>query len=116
MGILAALVLAALLGMLLSVLPKPTGADVVVRTQDGQRIVLSLAEDASVVIEGEDGHLTLERAGGAARVTHADCPDKLCEATGWIDKRGDSIVCLPLGIIVAIEGGEEAAAYDAITR
>ena len=114
-GILAAMTMLALLGMLLSLLPKQAGADIVVRTQDGRHMVLSLAEEGNVVIEGEGGHLTLETANGAARVTHAGCPDKLCEATGWIDKRGGSIVCLPLGIIVTIEGGEEAP-YDAITR
>lgn len=34
------------------------------------------------------------------------CPESICSETGWIDSFYQSIVCLPNGIIVTIEGSK----------
>ncbi len=57
---------------------------------------------SSTVIELE--HLTVHIEGGAVWVTDADCPDKTCVAVGKIDRAGQSIVCLPSGVVVTILG------------
>lgn len=38
----------------------------------------------------------------------ANCPDKVCVNTGFIDKSGQSIVCLPHKINVKIVGDEDS--------
>lgn len=42
---------------------------------------------------------------GGVRVAWADCPTRDCVRTGLITRSGQSIVCLPAGIIVHLEGG-----------
>lgn len=57
-------------------------------------------------IKGENGiELTLVVEGSGVSVRDAECPDKLCEETGKITSVGQSIVCLPGKISVALEGG-----------
>jgi hypothetical protein len=51
--------------------------------------------------------------GKRIRMKEANCPDKICVRQGWIEKPGDSIVCIPGEIIIRIEG---AAPLDAVTR
>lgn len=58
--------------------------------------------NASTVIELE--HLTVHIEGGEVWVTDADCPDKTCVAVGRISRAGQSIVCLPSGVVVTITG------------
>lgn len=54
---------------------------------------------------GEDG----------VRVARADCPTQDCVHTGLITRSGQSIVCLPAGIIVQLEGGgADPDAVDAV--
>ncbi len=56
----------------------------------------------STVIELE--HLTVHVESGKVWVTGADCPDRICEHTGAISRAGESIVCLPNGIVISIGG------------
>ena len=46
-------------------------------------------------------------------IVSVDCPDKLCERTGYIQNAGESIICLPNRIIVQIEGESE---FDAVVN
>ena len=86
---------------------RETGGTAVV-LQDGQEIMrLPLEEDAEEVIAGEGGTNTVVIRGGTARVTEADCPDKVCVHTGEIRYSGQTIVCLPHKLVVKIEGGEK---------
>lgn len=41
---------------------------------------------------------------GGVKVIYAECPDKICIKEGFIDKPGQSIVCLPFRIVVEIKG------------
>lgn len=45
---------------------------------------------------------------GKADVIEASCPDGICVNHRAIDKRGESIVCLPNKVVVEIINGEEA--------
>ncbi|NLX64175.1 MAG: NusG domain II-containing protein [Clostridiaceae bacterium] len=47
---------------------------------------------------------TIEVNNGKIRFLSAECPDKVCVNTGWIDKPGQMAVCLPAGVIIKIEG------------
>lgn len=47
------------------------------------------------------------------RVDHADCPTQDCVHTGAISRAGQSIVCLPARIVIAVEGAA-GSGFDAI--
>ncbi len=59
-----------------------------------------------------DGLLTVVIDGGEVYVQGSTCPDGLCERSGSISKSGESIVCLPCGVIVKITSNEPE--YDFI--
>lgn len=50
--------------------------------------------------------LFIER--GCISFKTAECPDKLCVGTGKLTHRGDTAACLPAGVVVTIENGEES--------
>lgn len=69
---------------------------------------LSLEYDGVFNVEGAE----LEVKNGRIRLCNADCPDKLCEKTGFIGAPGQSIICVPRKITVLISG--ENTDFDAI--
>ena len=73
---------------------------------DGEMVMeLPLSEDRSLVL-GEGEHTnTLVIKDGAARVTEASCPDKICVGHGAIQYAGESIVCLPHKLVITVRGG-----------
>ncbi len=40
------------------------------------------------------------------RMISSPCPDKICIKQGWINKEGESIVCLPNRVVLRLEGGK----------
>ncbi len=61
--------------------------------------------DTDRTIEINSGN-TCEIRDGKARMTGADCPDKLCVHSREISRTGESIVCLPNHVILKITEGE----------
>ncbi len=47
-------------------------------------------------------------------IAESNCPENICVKTGWINKMGQYIVCVPNGIIVSIENSNKKE-YDTIT-
>ena len=111
--ILAVLLLAGALWGILA-LTKRQGGEAVV-TVDGDIVAkLPLREDTAVMILPGGGfpadcdfRNTVEVSGGRVRVTEANCPDGICERTGWIEYEGESIVCLPHKLVVTVVGGAD---------
>ena len=80
-----------------------TAARVTVRVH-GETVYTGRLGDDAVVEAGPGNTVTIE--GGRARMTRASCPDGLCqngEAT-----YAHPLVCLPNGVVVTVEAGEEA--------
>ena len=68
-----------------------------------------LAVDATERIELSDGsYNVLEIKDGKADITEASCPDGICVNHRPVDKKNESIVCLPNKVIIEIENGEES--------
>lgn len=53
-------------------------------------------------VETERGTLRLRVTEDGVAVTDSDCPDDLCVRTGSIARRGESIVCAPLGVCITV--------------
>lgn len=75
-------------------------------TVDGEAFgTYDLTEDQTVEISGTN-RLIIEN--GTARMEWADCPDQLCVNHRAVDKNGESIICLPNKVVVAIESSDES--------
>jgi hypothetical protein len=75
-----------------------------------------LGSDSDFTVTGKDGiELSVSIRGGTVRVTEAGCPGRDCVKTGEISRPGQSIVCLPAGILIRIEGsGSSRGGSDGI--
>lgn len=68
-------------------------------------------------LEDESGWNTVAVEPGRIRIVEADCPDKVCVETGWVDGPGRPIACAPHGLTITVEcegGGPDDV--DAIAR
>ncbi|MFW6035512.1 MAG: NusG domain II-containing protein [Halothermotrichaceae bacterium] len=95
---------------------KPVNAEknIVIQPHSSPRREIPLAdtykkEPIIVKIEGPIGKSIIEAHNGKVRVKEAPetDPEKICEKTGWIDKEGPVIVCVPNRISVWIEAVDE---------
>ena len=100
------LLAAALCCLLLVWLMKKEGGQVVVYVGGEQTASFSLGQDRTYTIHAGNGVNELVIKDGTAYLTDADCPDKLCVGMGRIRYDGQTIVCLPHRVVIAIEGGE----------
>ena len=92
---------------------RKNGAVAVVTLNGEMRAELPLGEDVSMTFEG-GGRNTVTVRDGAVCVESADCPDGLCVRQGWAKYEGETIVCLPNGLVVTVRGGE--ADMDAVSQ
>lgn len=76
-----------------------------------------LSVDHEIAITNESGEVTniLHIAGGKAKMTEADCPDKLCMHQNAISLSGENIVCLPNKVVATVINEEEDE-FDAIAQ
>ena len=75
----------------------------------------ALSEPRSELIDTGRGTNLLVIQDGKAKVTEADCPDRLCVNQKAISYQGESIICLPHKLTVTIEGGEHGS-VDAVAQ
>lgn len=78
-------------------------------TIDGEEYkTLSLQEDTTIVVEGENGESnTLTIKDGKVDMIDANCPDKLCVKEREIEYKHETITCLPNRVVLEIVDGEE---------
>ena len=74
----------------------------------------TVEEPYEVTFSDERGSNTVRVERGRISVVDADCPDHVCEKTGWVSESGIPIVCLPHRLVIRIEkrgsGGVDAVA------
>ena len=106
--LIAALLLCAGVLFLWQRLSRADGAEAVVYVDGVRTAAYPLSKDVAVTLTTPDGtsYNVLVISGGAADVTDAGCPDKLCVHMHPIRYAGESITCLPNRTVIQIEGGE----------
>ena len=77
---------------------------------------VSLDEECEFEIEYNGGHNVVKIHDGGVEVTDADCPDKVCVHTGFINKPSQSIVCIPNRLNIIINGEGDDAGHDAVVQ
>ena len=88
-----------------------TSDNLVLKVQQGNELIktVSLAEfdqeTMTFQVEGPIGTHIIEVNQGRVRVKEApaDDPLKICEKTGWIDREGPIIVCVPNSLSIWLE-------------
>ncbi len=98
----ALLLLGAASAIVIALLPFEHGAYVTVSVNGDEYGSYSLFEDRTVEIKTPDGINVLVIEGGAARISEADCSNKICVAHAPISKTGETVVCLPHGMIAEV--------------
>lgn len=104
------MILVAVLAFLLYTAFQKEGRWIRVTVDEKEFGVYTLEQDQ--IIEINDTN-TLEIKDGKADMIAGRCPDKLCVHQKAISNSGESIICLPLKIVVSVVGGE-AGELDAV--
>lgn len=87
---------------------KVAGSKVRITINGEEYKTLSLEEDTTLVIEGENGESnTLAIKDGKVDMIDANCPDKLCVKEREIMYEHETITCLPNRVVLEIIDGEE---------
>ena len=68
----------------------------------------------TISLTGAYGPLTIETAPGKIRVLEVTCPDQTCYKTGWIERSGQVIVCIPNQLVIRLEEAQNNAGLDAV--
>lgn len=100
--LLSALLSVAAAIFLFGVIFQPKGNLVCVSVNGIEYGTYSLSEEKTVTIQTGDGYNILIIRNGTATVTEADCRDKICVAHPAVSRFGESIVCLPHGLVVEV--------------
>lgn len=75
--------------------------------------IYPLNVEREVIIEQDNAINILRISDGHADMTEADCPDRICVHSKPISKIGESIICLPHGIIVTVIDAPTYSVNDA---
>lgn len=81
---------------------KHSGSRVSVKVGGEVIAELELSEPTEYKIDTIYGSNILIIEDGKAYISEADCPDKICVGQGSIEKKGDSIICLPHKLIIEV--------------
>lgn len=105
--------------MILSVIPEvifgiitvkdynSTYAEVTVEGKLYKRINLTNSEYKLMELEGNSGKNIIEVNKNRIGIVEAECPDKICMNPKYIEKPGESVVCLPNRVMIQIKGDME---------
>ncbi len=97
---------------------RQTGDTAVVKVDGKELYSFSLSETVTKeIITGDQGEFTntLVIEQGKARISYANCPDRLCCKYRPVSLSGETIVCLPHKLIVEIRGGATDSPLDVIS-
>ena len=114
----AGLVLLAACALLLFLHPEQGEGVTATATLDGAVIASwrldRLTETEKLRVDGGKYPLVIEAAPGRIRVAESECPGEDCVRTGWAEKAGEQIVCLPNRLVISLTGAG-GGEVDAVT-
>ena len=99
------IILAAVIALCVRFFRGTDGENIVTVTVDGELYgTYALSGDQTVDINGTN-RLVIEN--GTAVMEWADCPDQVCVNHSAVSRGGESIICLPNEVVIAVQGLEE---------
>ena len=73
-----------------------------------------VSEPYSFPLEDGNGRNTLSVEKGRIRIAESTCPGGDCVHTGWADRAGERIICLPNRLVISLSG-EAILEFDAVS-
>lgn len=110
------LLLVAVIGLFVIQNLREEGAQVVITWNGQVEGTYSLAEDRTLVFEGENGGynvVTIED--GFVFMAEANCPDQICVKHKPLNQTADPIVCLPNSLVVNVVTAETENQLDGVS-
>lgn len=110
------LLLVAVIGLFVIQSVREEGAQVVITWNGEVEGTYSLAEDRTLVFEGENGGynvVTIED--GFVFMAEANCPDQICVKHKPLNQTADPIVCLPNSLVVNVVTAETENQLDGVS-
>lgn len=101
--VILAVLLAAGVLFVVSLLPKEAGAYLSVTSDAGEMHYL-LSEDQSFTVQSGGHTLSVVIEDQKAYVASSSCPDKTCLHQGKISSAGETVICVPSGVVLKILG------------
>lgn len=75
---------------------------------------VALEQDTTITVAGRIGDSAIEIADGRARFVAAPCRNRVCIATGWLERRDDFAACVPNGVSLRL--AVDGLRYDSINH
>lgn len=108
-------IIALLFFLLIHFFIKKDGSMVVVKINGAIQYKGSIYQAKELVVNGyQGGSNRIVIQDGYVYMADADCPDKLCEHMGKINKIGENIVCMPHRVVVEIVG--DGSEVDSVVK
>jgi len=104
--------------MSLALLPGrgPSGAVAVIESENRLLQKVDLSQDRDLSVSGPLGETLVEIRSGRIRVSQSPCPHQICVKTGFRDKSGEVIACIPNRVVITIVESGVNDDIDAVTR
>lgn len=80
----------------------PHGAEAVVTVGGSEAVRLPLDKDTDYLLETDFGTHTVIVQDGQVSIASAPCPDLICVHHAPVSQRGETIICLPCGVVVTV--------------
>ena len=115
--LIAVLLVVAVIGGIYLFLFRGTGNCVTVTVNGEKYGVYSLSQNTTVDIYTGDDNQQLNRLvikDGKAYVETANCPDGICSDHRAVFRNGESIVCLPHGVVITVSTDNSVDAPDVV--
>ena len=75
----------------------------------------ALTSPVGLAVDGGAYPMVIQAEPGRIRVLESGCPSQDCVHTGWADRAGDQIICLPNRLVISLSGAEAQTDFDAVT-
>lgn len=83
-------------------------------TSGDKEWVYDLSVDELITVEGPIGKTIVEILDNRVHIHSSDCKNQICVLSGWIDKPGQWLSCLPNDVFVLIKGEQNNSQEEEI--
>lgn len=85
--------------------PREDAADtkVHISAEGAEYAVVPLEEDRTINVPGPLGTTVVEIRDNRVHVLDSPCPNKICVSQSWIERPGETIICLPNRVSITVK-------------
>jgi hypothetical protein len=91
------------------------GGNARIHLPDGSSVSLELDRDTSLAVQGNLGEVVVSVGDGCVSIASSPCPGQDCVRQRPIESPGETVVCIPSGVFVTVEGEPAEGSPDAFS-